>query len=175
MVSAEGRSWPDLRHTTFSVAEIVQGGSIVLFLRRDESTQEGILPSMYGLRSYPGVTIAVRQLRSRALLSASAVSDRPAGVLEVPLVSKRTRSEEEMSVYTLIRSLPLRVLLQEQAPALGVSLVLAESFYKFHSFSLECVAFLGTWFVLDAAVQFVRGPGRASNHSRGESGRQRVI
>jgi hypothetical protein len=61
-------------------------------------------------------------------------------------------------LYTFIRSLPLRVMLQEQAPVFGVSLVIAELFYKFHSFTLECAAFLGTWFLLDAAVQLVRGP-----------------
>ena len=31
--------------------------------------------------------------------------------------------------------------------------MMAELFYKFHSFSLECAAFLATWFVLDALVQ----------------------
>ena len=31
-----------------------------------------------------------------------------------------------------------------------VALVCAELFYKFHSFILECAAFLVTWFVLDA-------------------------
>ena len=29
-------------------------------------------------------------------------------------------------------------------PAAGVALVIAENFYKFHSFTLECLAFLGT-------------------------------
>jgi hypothetical protein len=55
-------------------------------------------------------------------------------------------------MYTLIRSLPLRQLLAEQVPALGLSFIIAELFYKFHSFTLECVAFLGTWYVLDAAI-----------------------
>ena len=40
-----------------------------------------------------------------------------------------------------------------QGPALAGSIVLAELFYKFHSFTLECLAFLATWFVLDAALQ----------------------
>jgi len=59
-------------------------------------------------------------------------------------------------MYTLIRSIPLRTLLIEQAPALGISLMLAELFYKFHSFTLETMAFLGTWFVADGAISFVR-------------------
>jgi hypothetical protein len=53
-------------------------------------------------------------------------------------------------MYTLFRNVPLRNLLSTQAPALMISLVIAELFYKFHSFTLECVAFLVTWFVVDA-------------------------
>ena len=41
----------------------------------------------------------------------------------------------------------------EQLPALGSSWFIAELFYKFGSFSLECAAFLPTSFVFDAAVQ----------------------
>jgi hypothetical protein len=35
---------------------------------------------------------------------------------------------------------------------LAASLLVAELWYKFGSFLLECAAFLATWFVLDAAV-----------------------
>ena len=55
-------------------------------------------------------------------------------------------------MYTLIRSVPLQQLLTAQAPALVISFVLAELFYKFHSFTLECLAFLATWFVIDAVL-----------------------
>lgn len=55
-------------------------------------------------------------------------------------------------MYTLLRSVPLRDLLATQAPALLASFVIAELFYKFHSFTLECLAFLATWFVIDAAL-----------------------
>ena len=58
-------------------------------------------------------------------------------------------------MFTLLRMLPIRRLALEQFPALTVAWVLAELFYKFHSFTLECGAFLGTWFVLDALLQFV--------------------
>ena len=53
-------------------------------------------------------------------------------------------------MYTLIRNIPLRSLLITQAPALLICFVIAELFYKFHSFTLECLAFLATWFVVDA-------------------------
>jgi hypothetical protein len=55
-------------------------------------------------------------------------------------------------MFTLFRSVPMRTLLATQAPALLLSFVIAELFYKFHSFTLECLAFLVTWFVIDAAV-----------------------
>ena len=59
-------------------------------------------------------------------------------------------------MYMLIRSLPFRQLLLEQGPPLGTALIIAELLYKFHSFTLECVAFLATWYMLDAAVQFLQ-------------------
>lgn len=59
-------------------------------------------------------------------------------------------------MYTLIRSLSLKSLLLEQLPALLSALLVAESFYKFHSFLLECICFLLTWFVFDGLIQFVR-------------------
>ena len=53
-------------------------------------------------------------------------------------------------MFELLRSSTLRQLLARQAPALVISLVVAELFYKFGSFTLECLGFLVTWFVLDA-------------------------
>jgi hypothetical protein len=58
-------------------------------------------------------------------------------------------------MYTLARSIPTRQLLLEQLPALAASLVIAENFYKFGSFTLECLAFLGTWFAIDLAIRTV--------------------
>jgi hypothetical protein len=57
---------------------------------------------------------------------------------------------EEAAVYTLTR-LAGQQLLLEQAATCGASLVVAELFYKFHSFTLECLAFLATWYVFDFA------------------------
>ncbi len=59
-------------------------------------------------------------------------------------------------MFTLLRELPLRRLLAEQLPTLSAAWLVAELFYKFHSFSLECAAFLATWFVFDAAVQGIK-------------------
>lgn len=58
-------------------------------------------------------------------------------------------------MYTLIRTLPLSQLLRTQLPAFAISLVIAEIFYKFHSFLLETAAFLATWFVIDYLISTV--------------------
>jgi hypothetical protein len=68
-------------------------------------------------------------------------------------------------MYTLLRTVPLRRLLMTQAPALGLAFVVAELFYKFHSFTLECLAFLATWFVLDAVLTGVWNLFRAPTSS----------
>ena len=59
-------------------------------------------------------------------------------------------------MYTLFRTTPLSTLLAMQAPTVFVCFVIAELFYKFHSFTLETLAFLATWFVIDAVVTGVR-------------------
>lgn len=56
-------------------------------------------------------------------------------------------------MFTLLRMLSVRRLLIEQFPSIAAAWLIAELFYKFHSFSLECAAFLATWFVFDALVQ----------------------
>ena len=53
-------------------------------------------------------------------------------------------------MFELLRSSTLRQLLARQAPALAISLIVAELFYKLGSFTLECIGFLATWLVLDA-------------------------
>lgn len=60
-------------------------------------------------------------------------------------------------MYTWFRSVPLHTLLSTQAPALLISFLIAEFFYKFHSFTLECLAFLVTWFLVDALATTLHG------------------
>lgn len=47
-------------------------------------------------------------------------------------------------MFTLVRSLPLRQLLLAQASVLILWFVIAELFYRFGSFTLECISFLAT-------------------------------
>jgi len=37
------------------------------------------------------------------------------------------------------------------------ALVITEMFYKFHSFSLECMALLATWLLLDVLIEWIMG------------------
>ena len=75
-------------------------------------------------------------------------------------------------MFTLFRSIPMSQFLREQLPALVASFVIAELFYKFHSFTLECLAFLATWFVIDGVISLVTGkwrrPEAASQPARRE-------
>lgn len=59
-------------------------------------------------------------------------------------------------MYTFLRLLPLNRLLVEQLPAFTVAWLVAESIYKWKSFTLEMLGFLATWFVLDAVIQGLR-------------------
>jgi hypothetical protein len=51
-------------------------------------------------------------------------------------------------MYQLFRTVSVNRLVTQESPAIVSSFVIAELFYKFHSFTLECLAFLATWFVL---------------------------
>lgn len=59
-------------------------------------------------------------------------------------------------MYAITRLIPLRALLLDQFPAFAVALLIAETLYKFKSFTLECLAFLATWYVVDFTLQAVR-------------------
>jgi len=53
-------------------------------------------------------------------------------------------------VYTLVRNVKCQATAVREICTFAAALVLAELFFKFHSFSLECLAFLLTWSVLGA-------------------------
>ena len=55
-----------------------------------------------------------------------------------------------------LRSLTTKEIFFEQLPIMAASTVIAELFYKFHSFTLELIAFLATWYLLDLAVGRLR-------------------
>ena len=49
-----------------------------------------------------------------------------------------------------------------EIPAFAGSLAIAELFYRFHSFSLECLAFLATWCALGGLLCWAFGRWRHS-------------
>jgi hypothetical protein len=59
-------------------------------------------------------------------------------------------------VYSLINSIGVRRGLIQEAPAFIVAMILAEVFYKFHSFTLECLAFLAIWLVVSYGAARMR-------------------
>lgn len=56
-------------------------------------------------------------------------------------------------MYELIRHALLHKLLPQQILSGGVAFIIANQFYRFHSFGLECIAFLITWGVFDFLTQ----------------------
>jgi hypothetical protein len=59
-----------------------------------------------------------------------------------------------MRDVTSIRSLVLSDLTIINVTTLAIAFVVAEIFYKFHSFTLEAAAFLATWYVLRVIARF---------------------
>ena len=49
------------------------------------------------------------------------------------------------------------------------ALVVTEMFYKFHSFSLECMALLATWLLLDVLIEWIMGCLKVKNLSSARS------
>ena len=58
-------------------------------------------------------------------------------------------------MYELVRTSSIHQLLARQMPSMVASLAIAELFYKFHSFTLEALAFLATWYALGSVVSVV--------------------
>jgi hypothetical protein len=59
-------------------------------------------------------------------------------------------------MYTLVRNASLSVLLSCSLPSFLIAFVVAEVFFKWKSFALECLGFLALWFVLDAVMNAAR-------------------
>jgi hypothetical protein len=59
------------------------------------------------------------------------------------------------TLFYLVASLTIKQIVFEKIPAFGISIIIAELLYKFHSFTLELLAFMATWFLLDISVRFI--------------------
>lgn len=56
-------------------------------------------------------------------------------------------------LFQFLRFIAASDLFLRQLPVFLLSLLIADRWYKFHSFLLETGAFLVSWFVIDAVVQ----------------------
>jgi hypothetical protein len=61
-------------------------------------------------------------------------------------------------MYSYVKNVGVPAFLAREAPAFVMSFLVAEVFYKFHSFTLECLAFLATWYSLSWLQSAWRGP-----------------
>lgn len=59
-------------------------------------------------------------------------------------------------MYLFVQSRTVSLLLKEDAPALVGALIVAEVFFRFHSFTLECAGFLLTWYACGWALHQVK-------------------
>lgn len=90
--------------------------------------------------------------------------------LGVVIIAKKT--VEEARMLPLVHSLGRRFVdslerqgLLTQFFLAGLSLVIANEYYRFHSFALELGAFAATWYVFDLARNLtVRGLGKLRRH-----------
>jgi hypothetical protein len=57
-----------------------------------------------------------------------------------------------VTMYALLIDVNKRAAILREAVACAAAIVIAEVFYKFHSFSLECLTFLATWTVLSGMI-----------------------
>lgn len=60
-------------------------------------------------------------------------------------------------MYELVRHALLQKLLPQQLVSGGAAFIIANQFYQFHSFALECLAFLVTWGAFDFLTQSLMG------------------
>jgi hypothetical protein len=60
-------------------------------------------------------------------------------------------------MFTLLRTLGLPETLKREFVPFAAAFLIAEFFYKFHSFALECGAFLLTWWAISFVQSTVLG------------------
>jgi hypothetical protein len=68
-------------------------------------------------------------------------------------------------MYLLTKSRGLRLAAHESLAAM-FALFVAETFYRFHSFTLECLAFLATWYGFSWALNAARKFGHHTDAPR---------
>ena len=59
-------------------------------------------------------------------------------------------------MYTLIKTNGIQDALRKETASLVISMGVAELLFHFHSFTLECISFLATWYGLSYATDYLR-------------------
>ena len=67
-------------------------------------------------------------------------------------------------MFSLIKELGVRVAVKQEAVPFLIAFAIAELFFKFKSFALECLAFLAVWYAL-SFVQSLIFPRSKEQHS----------
>lgn len=60
-------------------------------------------------------------------------------------------------MYQLLDSRRYSSVIAKEAPPLVLAMIVSEFFYKFHSFTLECCAFLVTWYAFSFLINGRKG------------------
>ena len=68
-------------------------------------------------------------------------------------------------MFSLVKDLGVQVALKQEAVPFIIAFLIAEFLFKFKSFTLECLAFLATWFVL-SYLQSLVFPRTQTNQNR---------
>jgi hypothetical protein len=68
--------------------------------------------------------------------------------VDYPSSTRASRELRRGVMHRAIQRQGVVTFLRQEAPFLFAALILAEMFYKFGSFALECLAFLVTWYAL---------------------------
>lgn len=58
-------------------------------------------------------------------------------------------------MYNLISNIGIKTFIIREIPTISVSLLTAELFFKFGSFTLETIAFLSTWLVFSGLLNLI--------------------
>jgi hypothetical protein len=82
-------------------------------------------------------------------------------------MSTHSHHIEALRMYSFIKKATVREKYRVELPSLSLALLVAEFLYKFHSFTLECVAFLATWYVVSSVVSRVDKLIAASRQEQG--------
>ena len=59
-------------------------------------------------------------------------------------------------MYTLIKTHGIQEALRKETASMVFSMAVAELLFHFHSFTLECVSFLATWYCVSYATDYVK-------------------